>query len=638
MALITFSDVCLSFGGPLLLDHANLQVEPGERLCLVGRNGEGKTSLLKLIHSEVAPDSGTINFQKGITIAGLKQEVPRDLEGSVFDIVAKGLEEQGILLSDHHHVSRLLETKGNDNRLLQQLDRIQQALDACDGWRMHEQIRKVMEQMRLDPDQAFHQLSAGQKRRVLLAQALVNHPDVLVLDEPTNHLDVKAIVWLEDFLREFPGTVLFVTHDRMLIRKLATRILELDRGQLCSWACDYPTYLKRRQEMLENESGQWARFDKKLAKEEVWIRQGIKARRTRNEGRVKFLMKMREERASRRSISGTVQMRTQDAGPTGKLVVEAKNLTYAWEKAPLIQDFSTTLLRGDRIGIIGPNGAGKTTLLKVLLGDLPVLRGSIKQGVNLQISYFDQLRSQLDEDRTVQENVCDGNDTIMFNGRPRHVIGYLQDFLFSPERTRSPVRILSGGERNRLLLARLFTIPSNVLVLDEPTNDLDMETLELLEELLMEYNGTILLVSHDRDFLNNVVTSTLVFEGKGRVIEYVGGYDDWMRKKGTGNIEKTKSFFKQKKKREKAVRPRKLTFKEQRELETLPESIEALEAEQETLFQTMSDPEFYRQEGARVSAMVSRMEEIKRELEKAYARWEALDAIVESPEGEKLTK
>lgn len=632
MALITFSDICLSFGGPLLLDHANLQVEPGERLCLVGRNGEGKTSLLKLILSEVAPDSGKMNFQKGITIAGLTQEVPRDLEGSVFDVVAKGLKEQGMLLSDHHHVSRLLETQGNDKRLLQQLDRIQQALDACDGWRMHEQIRKVMEQMRLDPDQAFHQLSAGQKRRVLLAQALVNHPDVLVLDEPTNHLDVKAIIRLEDFLREFSGTAFFVTHDRMLIRKLATRILELDRGRLSSWACDYPTYLKRRQEMLENEAGQWARFDKKLAKEEVWIRQGIKARRTRNEGRVKSLMKMREERASRRSISGTVQMKTQDAVPTGKLVVEAKNVTFAWEKSPVIRDFSTTILRGDRIGIIGPNGAGKTTLLKVLLGDLPVLQGNIKQGVNLQISYFDQLRSQLDEDRTVQENVGDGNDTIMFNGRPRHVIGYLQDFLFSPERARSPVRILSGGERNRLLLARLFTTPSNVLVLDEPTNDLDMETLELLEELLMEYNGTILLVSHDRDFLNNVVTSTLVFEGKGRVKEYVGGYDDWMRQKGSGIIEKPKSSFKQKKKREKSVRPRKLTFKEQQELETLPESIEALEGEQETLFQTMSDPEFYKQEGTRVSAVVSRMEEIKSELEEAYTRWEALDAIGDGPE------
>ncbi len=626
MALITLTNINLSFGGPPLLDNVSLQIEPGERVCLVGRNGEGKTTLLKLLSSELVPDSGKVGFQKGIHIAGLSQEVPRDFSGTIFDIVAQGLEEQGALLLEYHHVSTLLAKEGKDKNLLQRLDRVQHELEARGGWLMNQQIEKVLLQMDLNPEDDFNTLSAGVKRRVLLARALVGNPDVLLLDEPTNHLDIDVIIWLEDFLREFPGTLFFVTHDRMLIRRLATRIVELDRGRLTSWACDYNTYLLRRQEMLEVEAEQRAQFDKKLAKEEAWIRQGIKARRTRNEGRVRVLIKMREQRHARRYTAGSVRMEAQEAERTGKLVIKAKNLTYAYEKEVVFHDFSTTLMRGDRVGIIGANGVGKTTLLQVLLRKLPLQEGTIKLGSGLKISYFDQLRSQLDEDKTVQENICEGSDSILFNGRPRHIIGYLQDFLFSPDRVRSPVRILSGGERNRLLLARLFTIPSNVLVLDEPTNDLDTETLELLEELLLEYKGTILLVSHDRAFLNNVVTSTLVFEGDGCIEEYVGGYDDWIRQRKPDIPEKPKTASK-KKKRTRLERPRKLTFKEEKELEALPELIERLEAEQEDLYQRMSDPEFFKQAGDEIAFANSRLEELKHELETAYAHWESLEEI-----------
>ncbi len=627
MAIITLTNINKSFGGPLLLDNVNLQIEPGERVCLVGRNGEGKTTLLKILSSELVPDSGKINYQKGINIGGLTQEVPRDFSGAIYDIVADGLKEQGSLLSEYHHVSTQLAKDSNDNSLLQRLDSVQHALDACGGWLMHQQIEKVLMQMDLNPDENFNTLSAGLKRRVLLARALVGNPDVLMLDEPTNHLDINVITWLEEFLHDFPGTIFFVTHDRMLIRHLATRIFELDRGRLTSWSCNYNTFLLRRQEMLEVEAEQWAKFDKKLAKEETWIRQGIKARRTRNEGRVSALFKMRKERDSRRYTAGNVRMRTQEAERTGKLVIKAEHLTYRYDQNDVIHDFSTTLMRGDRVGIIGPNGIGKTTLLRILLGKLSPLEGKIKLGSGLEVSYFDQLRVQLDEDKTVMENISDGNDSIIFNGRPRHIIGYLQDFLFTSDRARSPVRILSGGERNRLLLARLFTIPSNVLVLDEPTNDLDTDTLELLEELLLVYKGTILLVSHDRVFLNNVVTSTFVFEGDGRVKEYVGGYDDWVRQKGNEVSAKPQVPVKQKKKRVHAERPRKLSFKEQRELDALPELIEQMEEEQAGLFHTMSDPEFYKKNGSEVATAKARLDALKLELKKAYARWEGLEDI-----------
>jgi ATP-binding cassette subfamily F protein uup len=490
-------------------------------------------------------------------------------------------------------------------------------------------VELTLARMNLEPDAPFGALSAGLKRRALLARSLVRDPDLLLLDEPTNHLDIEAISWMEDFLLRFAGTIVFVTHDRVFLKKLATRIVELDRGRLLDWACDYETFLERREAALAAEAEQWVQFDKKLAREEIWIRQGIKARRTRNEGRVRALESMREARKARRGHAGTVRLRAQEAVSSGKLVIEATDVSYAYDTGdPVIRDFSTLILRGDKVGIIGPNGSGKTTLLRLLLGDLQTKAGQVRHGVHLEVAYFDQLRAQLEEDRSVLENVGEGNDTILFNGKPRHIIGYLQDFLFSPERARSPVRILSGGERNRLLLAKLFTQPSNVLVMDEPTNDLDTDTLELLEELLLDHPGTLLLVSHDRAFLNNVVTSTLVMEGGGHVGEYVGGYDDWLRQRQPiipGKAEKASS----RPSRQQAQRQQRatLSFKEQRELEALPERIELLEAEQRSLYEAMSDPSFYRKAGSDIAAAQRRLEALEEELESAYQRWEELEAI-----------
>jgi ATP-binding cassette subfamily F protein uup len=482
--------------------------------------------------------------------------------------------------------------------------------------------------MHLDPEAPFEALSAGLKRRVLLARGLARDPDILLLDEPTNHLDIDAITWLEDFLLRYGGTLLFVTHDRMFLRKLATRIIELDRGSLVDWSCDYDTFLQRKEEVLNAEAGQWNRFDKKLAQEEIWIRQGIKARRTRNEGRVRTLENMREIRRERRERTGNVRMVVQDAERSGKLVVDAEGVSFSYRDHPILRDFSTTVMRGDKIGIIGPNGVGKTTLLRILVGEIPPDTGRLRLGSRLEVAYFDQLRAQLDESKSVQDNVADGNDTIIFNGSSRHVIGYLQDFLFSPERSRSPVSVLSGGERNRLLLARLFAKPSNVLILDEPTNDLDAETLELLEELLMDYPGTLFLVSHDRAFLNNVVTSTVVFEGEGRVAEYVGGYDDWLMQRRPDAVEKKAGpRGRQEQQRTRPERPRKLTFKEQRELEALPQQIESLEAEQQGLYDAMAAPEFYKGESHAIVEAKTRLEALEMELEEAYQRWEALEAI-----------
>ncbi|OQY57002.1 MAG: ABC transporter ATP-binding protein [Desulfobacteraceae bacterium 4572_88] len=495
-------------------------------------------------------------------------------------------------------------------------------------WQKHRQVEYITSLMKLDPDAEFEVLSAGLKRRVLLARALVCKPDILLLDEPTNHMDIPAVLRTEDFLLSYGGTLLFVTHDRAFLRKLATRIVELDRGHLTNWPCDYQTYLERKQEMLNTEENQWGEFDKKLAQEEVWIRKGVKARRTRNEGRVRALMKMREMRQARRERSGTAQIQAQEAERTGKLVIEVRRIRYAYADHPVIQNFSTLIIRGDKVGIIGPNGCGKTTLLQILLKNLAPSEGNVRHGTHLEVAYFDQLRAQLDEEKSVQDNVADGNDKVIINGSPRHIIGYLKDFLFSPDRARSPVRALSGGERNRLLLAKLFTRPSNVLVLDEPTNDLDTETLELLEELLMNYQGTLLLVSHDRAFLNNVVTNTLAFEGNGRVSGYVGGYDDWLRQRKSELPAKEDKVPKARKQKPKTQgeRPGKLSYKEQRELESLPQRIEAMEAEQEELYQIMADPEFYQQEGEKISRAKTRVADLERELEAAYEQWEALDA------------
>lgn len=596
MALIGFRDVSVSFGGRPLLDHVNLQMERGERVCLLGRNGAGKTTLLRLIHGGMLPDNGEILRQHGLRIAMLSQEVPQGLAGATFDVVAGGLE-------------------------------ISPASAVFEDAARRQQVEKTFSRMNLDPQTRFETLSAGLKRRVLLARGLVCDPDILLLDEPTNHLDIDAIGWMEEFLLRFGGTLLFVTHDRMFLQRLATRIFELDRGLLTDWSCDYETFQKRKHAALDAEAGHWAEFDKKLAREETWIRQGIKARRTRNEGRVRMLEKMREERRNRRDRVGSVRFRAQEAGRSGKLVIEVDEVSCGYDTgAPVIRDFSTVIQRGDKVGIMGPNGSGKTTLLRLLIGDIAPHKGLLRHGVCLEMVYFDQLRAQLDENKSVADNVAEGNDTVQFNGRPRHIIGYLQDFLFSPERSRSPVRILSGGERNRLLLAKLFTRPSNVLIMDEPTNDLDTDTLELLEDLLFDYPGTLLLVSHDRVFLNNVVTSTLVLEGGGRVGEYVGGYDDWLRQRRLpappARTEKTRP----EKPKPESRRRQSLSFKQQRELEALPQQIDALEAEQKNLYQAMSDPSFYQQAGEKIAGAKARLDALEKEIETACMRWEELES------------
>lgn len=588
------------------MERVTLQVEKGERVCLLGRNGEGKTTLLRLISGEIEPDSGVITLQRGTTVAGLSQELPSDVSGSVYEVVAGGL-------------ARMETGSGKEP-----------------GWEIRRQVDPVLTRLSLDPDVRFETLSVGFRRRVLLAKALVAEPDILLLDEPTNHLDISSIIWIEDFLRKYRGTLVFVTHDRMFTDRLSTRIIELDRGRLVSWACGYRTFLERRQALLDAEEAQRERFSRKLAREEEWIRKGIKARRTRNEGRVRALMKMREEQQAWRGQTGAAGIKIQEAERTGKLVIEAKGITHGYGGAPCIKDFSTKIIRGDRIGIIGPNGIGKTTLLRILLGDMEPNAGRVRTGTRIEVVYFDQLREQLNMAGTVEENVADGKNTIPINGGERHVIGYLRDFLFTPDRARSPVRILSGGERNRLLLARLFARPSNVLVLDEPTNDLDMETLELLEERLLEYSGTILLVSHDREFLNNVVTGTLVFEAGGVVREYAGGYDDWLRQRPASADPKasggpgTNAKPKPEKRRVSKDRPRKLTFKEGKELETLPARIEELEQEQKSLYERMSDPEFYRGEGETISRARARIDELGQELEEAYGRWQELESIKEA--------
>ena len=631
MALLTLHGITTSYGGLPILDKVDLQIEPGERLCLVGRNGEGKSTLMKVLSGEIQPDSGEITSKQNLKISRLEQEVPGEINATVFDVAASGLGPLVTIVADYHRLVHEL-AESSDDRLMGEFERVQHAMEAADGWQAQQQVETVLSRLQLPPDTLFSSLSGGYKRRVLLAKALVAEPDLLLLDEPTNHLDIESIHWLEEFLLDFNATLLFVTHDRMLLKKLATRIIELDRGNLTSWPGNYETYLRRKQEALDAEAGQNARFDKKLAQEEVWIRKGIKARRTRNEGRVRALEKMRAERSQRRNRQGNVRMNTQDMEKSGKLVVTAKDVSYAYEKKTIIRDLNTTIMRGDRVGIIGPNGAGKTTLLQLLLGQLTPDTGTVRLGTNLQIAYFDQLRAQLDEEKSVQDNVGEGNDQVVINGQQRHIIGYLQDFLFSPDRARSPVKILSGGERNRLLLAKLFTKPSNLLILDEPTNDLDVETLELLEELLLDYPGTLLMVSHDRAFLNNVVTSTMVFEGDGQISDYAGGYDDWLKQRPQSPTDspteavKTQAPVKKTKQEKSATR--KLTYKENKELEELPLRIENLEKEQENLSAAMADPNFYKDNtGEAIATTTERLAALEGELSTAYQRWEELEAL-----------
>jgi ATP-binding cassette subfamily F protein uup len=601
MPLVTLDRVSIAYGHLPLLDEVAMQVDARERVSVIGRNGTGKSTLLKILSGELAADSGTVWRQPSLRIARLEQDVPLSAHRSVFDVVAEG--------HTHH-------------------------LEEDEAWLREHHVELILSRLELPAEAIVDTLSGGWRRRVLLARALVGQPDLLLLDEPTNHLDIEAIQWLESFLAEYEGAVIFVTHDRAFLQRLATRIIELDRGRLTSWPGNYATYLRRKEEALANEQVLADKFDKKLAEEEVWVRQGIKARRTRNEGRVRALEAMRAERAARREQLGNVRLQVEQAEQSGKLVFEAKRITKAFAGSPIIREFSSRVIRGDRIGLIGPNGAGKTTLLRMLLGELKPDEGEIRLGANVQIAYYDQQREQLDPERTVFDTVGEGNDTVTSNGRTRHVHAYLRDFLFSDERARSPVKALSGGERNRLLLARLFTRPANVLVLDEPTNDLDLETLELLEEQLVEWPGTLLLVSHDRAFLDNVVTSTFVFEGDGRVQEYVGGYEDWVRQRlaeknvkasaarsrpvSDGPVEPPKTT-------KIVAKPKKLSFKDQRELEQLPAAIDALESEQRALAERIASPEFYKEDAAAIKQSLARIEELQRKLAAAYARWGELD-------------
>jgi len=628
MALLALRDIQLSFTHPPLLDGVSLSIEDGERVCLIGRNGEGKSTLMKIIAGLQGFDDGERVLRRDARVARLDQEVPRELCGRVFDVVADGLGELAGLVKEYHAASAAL-ADDSGAAALDRLARAQHALEAADGWQLEQQVEQVISRMQLDAEADFGALSGGMKRRVLLARALANSPDLLLLDEPTNHLDIESIAWLEEFLLNWKGALVFITHDRGFLRRLATRIVELDRGQLVDFPGDYDNYLRRREEMDNAEAQANARFDKMLAQEETWIRQGIKARRTRNEGRVRRLKDMRDQFSERRKRQGVANLSVNTGERSGKLVCEAAGVSYAWEGRPIIRDFSTTILRGDRIGIIGPNGCGKSTLLNLLLGKLKPDSGSIELGTRLQIAYFDQLRDQLDPEKTVLDNVAGGSDKVDINGKSKHVISYLGDFLFPPKRCRQPVKALSGGERNRLLLAKLFTRPANVLVLDEPTNDLDLETLELLEELLMEFDGTLLLVSHDRAFLDNVVTSTLVFEGEGRVNEYVGGYEDWLRQRQV--VPKTQSAPAKPKadrpaRSEPAAKPKKRSYKEQRELDLLPARIEELEGELEQLQQQLADPQVYAEQGADgLARLGERLQQVEDELQQCFERWEALE-------------
>ena len=620
----------MSFGAEPLLDRVNLTVAAGERICLLGRNGVGKTTLMGIIGGSLRPEGGAVMRSQGVTVSGLAQGIAADLHGTVFDVICQGVGPRGARLVAYR---RLCEENEAGGRLAEaaskKLMALQQTIDSEDGWQIQQQVAHIISQMNLAVDGEVSTFSAGMKRQVLLAAALAARPDILLLDEPTNHLDLPAIDWLEAFLLKWRGTLILITHDRMMIRRLATRIVEIDRGCLHSWDCDYDTYEQRSQERLAAEEKGNLRFDKKLSAEEIWIRQGIKARRTRNEGRVRALEKLREHRRSRRDRTGRVCMTLDEAERSGKTVVEATNLTFAYGQRTIVKEFSCTILRGDRIGILGPNGAGKSTLIRLLLGELSPQQGRIKSGTNLEVTYFDQLRGQLDEDKTVQENVSPAGDLMEIGGKSRHVIGYLKDFLFSPQRSRTPVWVLSGGEKNRLLLAKLFARPANVLVLDEPTNDLDVETLELLEELLLSYGGTVLLVSHDRTFINNVVTSTLVFEGPGQIDGYAGGYDDWLIQRPTGLAPTPGKPTTDRAK--KTVTPRvtprkKIGYMETRELAALPGQIESLEARQQELFQIMSAPDFYRQPGESIAAVKQELTQLEHELEVAFARWEDLES------------
>jgi ATP-binding cassette subfamily F protein uup len=623
MSLISLHDISLYFDGPKILENLSLEIDKGQRICLLGRNGSGKSTLLKVISGEIKPDTGEVITGPGVKIAYLPQDVPTGISGRAFDVVAAGAGPLGESLIAYHQLCL-------DHRDPDRLVALQEEIEHHNGWQIHNTVERVLHQVQVNEDLDFESLSGGLRRRVFLARALVREPDLLLLDEPTNHLDLESTAWLESFLLGSRLTVLFVTHDRRLLRKLADRIIELDRGQAVDWTCNYTTFLERKQAVLDAEDNERARFDKKLAQEEVWIRRGVKARRARNEGRVRALEKMRAERRERRERMGAVSMTISSADRSGNQVLKVEHLSFAYAGPPLINDFSFTLMRGDRVGVVGPNGCGKTTMLNLLLGQLQPRQGTVEAGTNVAPIYFDQLREAIDPEKTVWENIAGGNgDTVLVNGQPRHVVSYLQDFLFTAERSRTKARLLSGGERHRLLLARLFTQPANLLIFDEPTNDLDTETLELLEEVLMEYPGTVIIVSHDREFLNNVVTSALLFLGGGSIKEYVGGYDDWARflPSATPKIVSSESPRSAKPAKPEAppTAAKKLSFKEAKELETLPGQIDGLEKEQQMFYRQMADPAFIKQRGF-VRKSQDRLEDIEKELAAAYKKWTELDA------------
>lgn len=632
MAYITLRDVQLAFGGPALLDGANFNLERGERVCLIGRNGEGKSTLLKLIEGSLLPDSGEVSIQNGLTVSMLAQDVPMD-SGKVADIVADGAGEAAEVLRAYHEATDACML--GDMEACDRMGNLQHKLDQLDGWALENKVNALLSKMGLDPNADLADLSGGRKRRVLLARALLTQPDVLLLDEPTNHLDVESIEWLEKFLLDQNNlTLLFISHDRSFVDSIATRIVELDRGILRGYEGNYSRYLELKAQQMEAEEKQNALFDKKLAEEEAWIRQGIKARRTRNEGRVRALKALREESKARRSQQGKVSMATQEANRSGKLVFDIEHLSVSYDDKPLIKDFSTLVMRGDRIGLVGDNGVGKTTLIKAILGEIEH-GGSVKTGTQLEVAYFDQLRNALDLEKTVMANVSEGSDFVDVNGNRRHIYSYLQDFLFSPERTRTPVKALSGGERNRILLAKLLLKPSNLIVMDEPTNDLDMVTLELLEEMLSEYKGTLLLISHDRAFMDNVVTSTWVFDGKGNIAEYIGGYQDYLLQRPDDKVVDQKSDVKKaqaKAEAEKAaaqsnVKKVKLSYKDQRELEQLPAEIEKLEVEQAELSDKLADGSWFVSNADEATKASQRLAEIEEVLLEKLERWDELEQM-----------
>ena len=624
MPIITLTDVSLAFGHHQLLNRVDLQISKGDRICLVGRNGAGKSTLFRTISGALEPDDGEVWSKEALRVSLLEQEVPAELDGTVYESVASGLDELGELLSQYHRA-----TTDSTEHKLSHIANLQRRIEAMDGWNIEQKILSVCSRLSLDVEQNVQNCSGGIKRRVMLAKTLVSAPDVLLLDEPTNHMDIGTITWLEEYLSSFHGALLFITHDRTLVRNLTNKIMELDRGKVTTFNGDFDSYLEKKELMLDIEARKNARQDKKLSEEEAWIRKGIKARRTRNEGRVRKLQALRIQRAQRVDVTGKVKMSLPTGDLSGKRVVDLQHVSFQYGENCIIRDLSTSILRGDRVGIIGPNGSGKSTLLKIILGELKPTQGWLVRGTKLQPVYFDQQRSQLQLEKTVRENISSGHDFVSVKGRSRHVAGYLKDFLFPVKRIDTPVKALSGGERNRLLLAKLFTQSTNMMVLDEPTNDLDVDTLELLEDLLADYEGTLLLVSHDRTFIDNVVTSTLVFEGHGTVSEHVGGYDDWLRQSGNAPLSKpvqTRKKAKTKPKRKTTSEKKKLSYKEKRELETLPDRIEMLEQEQEELQKQVNQRDFYKQEKLAITSILARVEAIRKELEQAYQRWEQLDS------------